>query len=168
MLKYLSLIACALIIFSACKKADTPASRQDELRNGKWRNSGGTVRLDWYGFNDTTHTYNKYLGLIGDTCKADDYLVFRENFDGEQYGNTMKCSNADPEFVQFRWQLFEDDKGIYFLNANETFLKRSTIKADFVNYTEGRFTMRYVRYDTSLVDNNYLDTTTFTQTFIKY
>lgn len=168
MLKYLSVIACALFMFAACKKADTPASRQEELRGGKWRMSGGNVRFDFYNVKDTTISYNVYLGLIGDTCKADDYLVFLENYDGQQYSNVMPCSFSDPEFVQFRWQLFDDDKGIYFLNANETFLRKSTIKADFVNYSIGRFTIKYAFYDTSFVDKTKWDTTTFTQTFIKY
>lgn len=169
MLKYISLVAGALLLVtSSCQKAETALSREEEMRGGKWRISGGTVEVDPFVGKDTTYTYNNYLGVIKDTCKVDDYLVFLTNYDGEQYPNTFACSAADPDKVQFRWQLFDNDKGIYFLNATETFFREPTVKADFASYAVGRFTIRYTRYDTSLNNNTKFDTTVFTQTFTKY
>jgi hypothetical protein len=164
MFKHLSLISCALIILSACNKADTPLSRQEELRNGKWKVTSGSVRIDPFSGADVVKTYADYTA----DCKEDDYLVFLANYDGEQNSGSSKCGASDAETVQFRWQLFDNDKGIYLLNANETFFEEETIKADFINYATGRFTIRHTRYVLSPAFPGEVDTLTFTETFTKF
>ncbi len=169
MFRFLSIAALAFIISApACKKATTTVSRQEEMRGGKWKVVSGNVRYDPFVGIDTTITYQKYLDTTGQGCKADDYLVFLDNYDGEQNSAANKCSAADPDVVPFRWQLYDDDKGIYFLNANETFFAEETVKADFINYNVGRFTIRHARYFKSFADTTRFDTVTFTQTFSKF
>lgn len=169
MLKYLSVATGMMLLFAAsCKKADNDLSRQEEMRGGKWKISAGTVRLDPYVGLDTVYLYKDYLALIGQSCKEDDYLEFQANYDGLQYSGSTKCSTFEPDNVSFRWQLFDDDNGIYFLNANETFFAQTTVKAPFVTYGVGRFTIRYARYLQSSFDNTKFDTLTYTQTFSKF
>lgn len=161
----------SLLVFLAiasCSKVETDRSRQEEMRGGKWQITSGSVRIDPFVGKDTIFDYKNYLSILGLSCKDDDYLVFQENYDGAQYSNTKKCSLYDPESVSFRWQLFDDESGVYFLNATETFLAQPTIKAAFVNYSVGNFTVRYVRYDQSQMDATKYDTLTFTQTFAKF
>jgi hypothetical protein len=153
-----------LVFFAACTKTTTPLSREEEIRGGRWKVLNGTVRLDPNVGKDTVYSFGNYTT----PCKRDDYFVFLENYNAEQRPGDTACSPADAESIPFRWQLFDDDKGIYFLNATETFFGESTVKANFVNYYKGRFTIRYVKYLIDPVDITKADTLTFTTTYTKY
>jgi hypothetical protein len=147
----------------SCKKAESPVTREDELRDGKWKMVTGTIRADPYSGLDTTYNY---FATLPD-CEKDDYLVFKTNFDGTQ-NSASKCSPAEPDEIQFRWELYNNATGINFWNAEQTFFGRSTLSAPIINYTSSRFTLRYVELTVSPVDNTKRDTFTYTHTFEKF
>lgn len=156
--------ACALLLIVSCKKVETPMSREDELRAGKWKMSVSTLKQNPYL--GTVTTTDLLAALPG--CKKDDYLVFKENYEASQNSSSSKCSSADPDEIMFRWELFDNGKTIHIWNATQTFFGLATYKTEFVNYSTDRFTLRRVVYQASPFDPAKFDTLAYTQTFVKY
>lgn len=163
-MKYPLIGLVTLIFFAACNKVDTPVSREDELRDGKWKLNVATLRYDPYSGTDTVYNL---LGAMPD-CKHDDYLVFKMNYIGSQNSGSSKCDGSDPDEVEFRWELYNNGDAIQFWNAEETFFGTSGFKAEFFNYTTSRFTLRDTQYVASQVNSTQTDTFTYTYTFIKF
>ncbi len=161
-MRWLLSIAFIFVLFASCKKLESPVTREDELRSGRWKMSAGTIKVDAYMAIDTT--YNYYDSLP--ECKKDDYMVFKTNYDATQNSGN-KCDESEPDEIQFRWALYDNGNGINFWYANETFFGQPAISAPFINYTPSRFTIRYVQYYTSQIDKTKKDTLTFTHTFVK-
>lgn len=162
-MRYILLSAILLLSFASCEKAETPASREDELRSGKWKLVAGTAKWDPAIGLDTLVNYYNALP----DCDKDDYLVFGTNFQGSQFSDG-KCDPSEPDEVQFMWELYDNGTGIHFWYANETFFEQSAVSAPFVSYTSQRFTIRHTEYRPNPVDSHQRDTITFTHTFGKF
>jgi len=166
-MKYLLTIVASLLIVSACKKVDTPPSREEELRSGRWKHSAMTLKFDPYIGKDTT--YNLYDSVpVWPACKKDNFILFAEGFDATQNRGDLKCDESEPETIPFHWYLSNDKKQINFYNADNTFFGMSSITADFMNYSTSKFTIQYVDLQPSHVNNTKKDTLTYTHTFVKF
>jgi hypothetical protein len=159
-MRYL-LFALLFISVASCQKPSAIATREDDLRMGKWIIVSEHEDVDPYSGNDTT--YNIYDSILA-SCQKDDYLVFGMNYRGTQNTGT-KCSDADPDLVEFQWDLFNNGNGINFWFANETFFGEPAISAPFLNYSPTQFTIRYTKMPYSSVDPTQHDTLTITTTF---
>jgi hypothetical protein len=162
-MKYFLLAALVLLGFSACDKAENPPTREDELRQGKWKKVAGTIRKDPAIGPDVTTNYFEELA----PCKKDDYIIFRTNFDASQFSGD-KCDLSEPDEIPFRWELYNNGNGINFWNANQTFFDQAAVSAPFLSYTSERFTIRYTEYPRNETDTLQRDTVTYTHTFGKF
>src|SRR5688500_15126535 len=136
-MRYLIITVFTLLIFAACKKVETPASREEEMRNGKWKRSNLKIKFDpAVGFKDTLIPYYDSVML---KCKKDDYIIFGTNRDATLNAGEI-CENApEPESIPFYWSLEKNKTRITILNANEMFFDRQTIDAKFDEYGPDRF-----------------------------
>jgi len=162
-MRYLMMAVCALLLIVSCKKVETPTSREEELRDGKWRLNVSTLKVSPYMGPVTTINL---LSLMSD-CLKDDYIVFKENYQATQNSNGNKCSNADPDEIMFRWELYNNGTSIQIWNATQTFLGFTTYSGDLINYSTSRFTIRRTEYSISSIDPTKFDTSAYTQTFVK-
>jgi hypothetical protein len=159
-MKYL-LFALLMIGVASCQKPTPPATREDDLRVGRWIVVSEYMEVDPFSGLDTT--INLYDSVFT-PCQKDDYLVFGMNHLGTQNSGN-KCMISEPDFIEFQWDLYDNGKGINFWFANETFFGEPAISAPFLNYSPTRFTIKYTKFPYSLVDPTQHDTLTFTQTF---
>jgi hypothetical protein len=165
-MKYLISTVAVLLVFAACKKVETPLSRQEELRNGKWLRSNLKIQYNPYIGKDTLLPY--YDSLMP-SCLKDNYIVFGINHDGALKSGSNKCPNVpDPDSVSFYWSLEDNGARITFLNANNMFFDSSTIDAKFEEYTANRFVISYVDYPPNAINQMKKDTITYFYTFTKF
>jgi hypothetical protein len=163
-MRYLLLFAFSLLAFVSCEKTTVPATREDELRDGRWRRSNLTLKVDpFFGPDTLIQVYDSVL----QQCEKDDYIVFRENYQATQ-NNGDKCSPAEPDEIPFSWELADNGEKINLWFANETFFGQPAVSAPFVSYTSGSFVIRYVELVTSQLDFTKKDTLTFTYHFTKF
>lgn len=165
-MKYLLTTLSVLLIFAACKKVDTPLSRQEELRNGKWKRSDLKIQYNPY---IGTDTLLPYYDSVMPECLKDNYIVFGSNHDGSIKPGDIKCTTGpDPDSVSFYWSLEDNDTHIIFLNANNMFFDSSTIDAKFEEYSASRFVISYIEYNPNAINNAKDDTLTYYYTFTKF
>lgn len=97
------------VILAACNpQPEVTPNKENILRSKKWRVTGGTITVRKPNGKDTSLKYLSYI----DTCYSDDYMKFDSMHFGKVYTNTLKCSPADPEYKNFSWRLFNNDKSI--------------------------------------------------------
>jgi len=162
-MRYLLAIASLFIVFTSCNKSlEQSATREDELRDGKWKMVAGTQKWDPALGKDTTVYYYDSLP----TCKKDDYLVFGPIQDGQQYAGE-KCDLSEADAVDFKWYLEDNGKKINFYNAFQTFLHREAVTATFIAYGPSEFTIRYMELPANPEAPTKRDTVTHTYTFRK-
>lgn len=162
-MRYIFIAATLLIGFASCQKAETTITREDELRDGKWKMVAGTHRWDHAIGPDTVIHYYDSLRA----CKKDDYLVFYTNFNGSQNSGD-KCDLAEPDAVDFRWELYNNGSAINIWNAQHTFLHQEAVSAPFLSYEPSRFTIQYREFVKNTVNTSLNDTVTYTYTFQKF
>ncbi|GAA4459385.1 hypothetical protein GCM10023093_00290 [Nemorincola caseinilytica] len=98
-----------MVIIAACNpQPEVTPSKENMLRSKKWRITGGTITVKKPNGVDTNLKYLDYI----DTCYSDDYLKFDSMYFGKSYTGSQKCNAADPEFQNFKWRLFNNDKSI--------------------------------------------------------
>lgn len=125
-MKYFFLALSAALIFSACSTTPTPTpNKENILRTGKWRLSGGTLTFKLPSGKDTTV---QYLDYVPD-CYKDDYIVFDSLNFGKRYINGTSCTVADPEYTTFVWRFTNNYKNIDLYNGfNNLFAVADTIQ----------------------------------------
>ena len=162
-MKYLLLTTIIIAAFASCSTVESPITREDELREGKWKRTAGTEKWDpAIGVDTLIRSYD----ALPD-CKKDDYLVFRTNFDGSQF-NADKCDFSEPDEISFRWELVENGSKINFWSATQTFFNQNAVNASFVSYNPSQFTIKYTEYLRNPSDTTMRDTVVYTQTFSKF
>ena len=161
-MKYLLLSLATVFLLASCSKPSDTKSREDMLRNGKWRVSGGTEKYKNINGHDTTVSI---LSMLQD-CQKDNYMVFGQNYTGYANYGSNKCSPSEPDQTTFNWYLDDSKNNITFTNADALFGK-TTLSTNFIDFSEGSFTLKYyfvVHIDPTNTD----DTTTITETFSKF
>jgi hypothetical protein len=162
-MRYLLFTAFFIAGFASCSTVESPTTREDELREGKWKRIAGTEKWNpAIGLDTLKYTFDSLH-----KCKKDDYLVFRTNFDGSQF-NADKCDFSEPDEVSFRWELAENGGKIHFWSANQTFFNQNAVNANFVTYNPSQFTIRYTEYLRNPTDTTMRDTVVYTHTFAKF
>lgn len=156
-----------LLIVSACNKIEPINTREDELRNGKWKHSAMTLRHDPYIGKDTV--YNLYDSLpVWPVCKKDNYIMFGNNYNAVQNVGDDRCDDSEPQSIAFRWSLENDKETLHLWNAGNTFFGKETISAPIEEYSPDRFTISYLELINSPVNSNHKDTFTYTHTFTRF
>lgn len=140
-MRYSLLAIVALLFFAACDKVEVPASDQEMLRNGKWQLKVKATKQ----FNYSTQTY-QIDTLIKSECEEDDYIVFRENFDGAHIPGEMLCTASETIEMPFRWGLTDNDTKMFIYDGASFF--GTDVNADFVNFNGSEFTLMFNTYTT--------------------
>lgn len=166
-MKYLLTVVSALVLFTACKKVETPNSREQELREGRWKHSAMTMKYDPFIGKDTT--YNLFDSLpVWPPCKKDNFIMFGSGLDARQYRGDLKCNESEPESVPFHWNLDNDKNTLNLWSVDNTFFGKAIISAPFKQYSTERFVIEYVDLVPSPINNTKKDTLTYTHTFVKF
>lgn len=120
-MKYFFPTVLAILILAACNRPAPVATpnRENKLRTGKWKVSGGTVRQKQPNGRDTTIPY---VSLFLPACHADDYIVFDSGTHGIIYSNGTTCSSADPDHIDFVWSLTHDSVLSLYNGFNLTYI----------------------------------------------
>ena len=113
-MKYFFQTFLCILVLSACNKTPPAATPTVEnmLRKGKWKMSSGTIHQKVPSGRDTSVSFNSLIP----GCHADDYIVFDSGTHGRIYAGALVCSAADPEYIEFVWQL-KNDNTISFYNC---------------------------------------------------
>lgn len=165
-MRYLLITALGLLVFAACKKVETPESREEQLRTGRWKRSDLKIKIDPYIGKDTLWPY--YDSVMA-ACLKDNFIIFGLNHDGTVYAGENRCENVpDPETLPFYWSLEENKTRITFLNANSMFFDSSTIDAKIDAYNTNQFQVSYVEYNKNSINPTKKDTFTYYYTFTKF
>ncbi len=165
-MRYLLITAFGLLVFAACKKVETPESREEQLRDGRWKRSDLKIKIDPYIGKDTLWTY---YDSVMKGCLKDNFIIFGLNHDGTIHAGDIKCEDVlDPETSTFYWSLEENKTRITLLNANPMFFDSSTIDAQIDAFSTSQFQISYVEYNTNSINPNKKDTFTYYYTFTKF
>jgi len=151
-----------ILLFAACKKAETPDSFEDKLRGGQWKRSSLLVT---YRSSTGRMITEDALGPL-DTCLKDNTLEFKTAYVGTERKNNLKCSVGDPDETPFNWEIFNSGKNIRIYNVPETFSGETSINADILNLTANELSIRYVAIDRDAITQT-ADTFTFADVFRK-
>lgn len=160
-MKYCLLLMAAILAFTSCEKLEVPESREDMLRQGKWRLTAASVRYkDPITGGDSTQN-----GLPLEGCDVDNFIVFRENFLGAVNYGANKCAQQAADEVPFNWQLTDNGNKINIYNAEAAF-GTSDVNGTFNSFSSSTFTMQYMLFVQVNVQKR--DTFTYTTTFTKF
>ncbi len=159
-MRYFFLIVITLFVFSACDKVEVPASKQESLRAGRWKLDTTFTKK----YNPAEAMY-KYEGVTKQECQVDDYLLFRENFDGVHIPGENRCDASETAEMPFRWGLTDNDTKMYIYDGKSFFSQ--DINADVVEMTDGEFTITYNQY-TTVTNDPRVDTVMYTMIFKKF
>ena len=115
-MKYCILALSVIMLFASCSKTPNPqaTSKEDILRSGNWRISGGTVRGKLPSGLDTTVSYTQFLLP---TCWLDDYIKFDSDYHAKVYSNTNKCDPSQPTYQSFYWKFNRNATTLDFYNG---------------------------------------------------
>lgn len=112
-MRYLYLALSSLLLLAACNKTPTAQNtKENMLRAGKWKLTGGTLTFRLPSGKDTTV---QYLNYVPD-CYKDDYVVFDSLYFGKRYLGTT-CTAADPAYYEFSWRLTDNGTKIDLYNG---------------------------------------------------
>jgi hypothetical protein len=112
-MKYFLLSLSAIVLLAACQKTPkNDVTRENILRNGKWKIASGSLVAKLQSGKDTTLNFPPMIP----TCNQDDYLVFDSLYTGAVYGGATKCSPSEPDYIRFSWQLLNNGNTIVFNN----------------------------------------------------
>lgn len=165
-MKYILITLLGMLVFTACNKVESPTSREEELRQGRWKRTDLKIKYDPYIGDDKLVEY--YATMMPD-CKKDNYIVFKMNHDATLNSGDQKCDNVpDPDNIAFYWSLEDNKRRITLLNANDMFFDSSTIDAKFEKYSSKQFEISYVDYTQNAFNSTKKDTITYYYTFTKF
>lgn len=159
-MKYSLLVIIALLFFTACDKVEVPKSDQQTLRDGKWR-----LKLSYVEYYVKANEAYQLDTVFKQKCEEDDYIIFRENFDGAHIPGEELCDASETIEMPFRWGL-KDNETKMFIYDGESFFG-SDVNADFVDFTGSEFTLKYNTY-TTIDSIPRIDTVMHTMVFTKF
>lgn len=139
MARILLTLSAYLVLFSACKKAESPVTAEDDLRSGTWRRTSGRVT-----FKDPDTRGDSTLNYLEEElkCRLDNSLQFKDNFTGVMNLGGDRCTEAEPDTKAFTWQITKDEKKIS-LYGVEDYFPANNVDADILTRTLGYLTIRY-------------------------
>jgi len=137
MIKTVFFLSTLLVLFTACNKADTPASSEDMIRGGQWKRS--SLKFNLHNPDGSTTTTDGYVLLP--ECVKDNTLEFKVNYVGTETKNA-KCSAGDPDANEFNWEIYNSGKNIRIYNADETFSTNS-VNGEILSLSANLLSFRY-------------------------
>lgn len=159
-MRYCLLFLLALSVFASCTKTETPESKEDMLRAGKWWIESGTkVTHKPYPEKDDT------AAMEMPECKNDDRLVFRDGTAGGHTTGGEKCGPELDEYA-FTWGLTDNDTKMYLYDVL-SFMGQEDVNAKVKEFSGSKFVIVYDSYAYSQDNGFKTDTTTHTITFRK-
>lgn len=163
-MKYFLLSLSMLFLLASCQKTSDPSStREDYLRNGKWKISKIAIvfKVNYPVPHDST--------IVGSvvSCKQDDFLTFGPGFNGGINSGSNKCSPADPDITPFSWEPVNNDNGLNIYGA-ATMFGSNTINATLKNFTPGSFTLSYYTTMQDPITATQTDTITYNVNMINF
>jgi hypothetical protein len=162
MMKQFAAAAFLLVTALSCTKVEEPEMVQDKLRNGKWRQTAGTVRFQGRGIDSTS---NYFADSVLPVCIMDDYLVFKENFSGLVNDADFSCGTGDPQEMPFTWEVKEAGNKLNIFNARRYFQTHS-VYGELIEISESKFTLRYVVREQTTP--GVIDTLTYENSYEKF
>ncbi|MES2704720.1 MAG: hypothetical protein V4649_18915 [Bacteroidota bacterium] len=125
-MRYLYLaLSVTILLFSCAKETKESTSKQSILKQGPWKLTGGTLTVNKPNGKDTALQYIKFIP----DCYKDDYITFDSLIYGKRYTSSVKCNAGDPEYVQFIWQLKNNESTIDLLSGfNNLYTVNETIE----------------------------------------
>ena len=131
-------LSALLIIFSACKKADSTTSAEEDLRSGTWRRtSGKVVYKDSLTGGDSVRDWL----LTEADCRKDNSIVFKTGYIGTIDHGAIHCINAEST-NEFNWEISKDEKHISLYGVADYF-PVNEVDAEILTRTLGYLTIRY-------------------------
>lgn len=169
-MRYSILVLSVLLVVSCTKKGEETKSRQEMLREYKWKLDTGSRHDIWKKDGVLVPVdVNQVSPIVKQECAYDDRLVFREGYDGAHLPGEWTCSINETAEMEFRWGLTANDTKLYIYDANEFF--RQDVNADILELFDDKFTIRYYEIKDKLVDDGngtqtwLKDSTIYTMTF---
>lgn len=142
-MKYSLFALFALLVVTSCTpKGDPAKSKQQVLRDAKWRLDTGFVRTITKADGGTTPVdLDNEVPITRSECAYDDELVFREAAEGAHIPGEMTCSINETAELAFRWGITNDDKKMFIYDATEFF--KADVNADILEFYDDKFAIRY-------------------------
>lgn len=140
-MRYSLLVIITLLFFTACDKVEVPASNQEMLRNGKWR-----LKLSYVEYYVQADMAYKLDTVFKQKCQEDDYIIFRENFDGAHIPGEEICDASETVEMPFRWGLTDNDTKMFIYDGASFF--GTDVNADFMDFSGSEFTLKFDTYTT--------------------
>jgi hypothetical protein len=157
---YLSALTLLVLLVAACEKVETPKSKEDELRDGKWVLAKSFEKTYKKYPTDTILTTDSIKLETLPDCKKDDFLQFRDGVNGALNTGAKKCPQGETSEIPITWGFLDNYTRMYIYDAGDMFLDNDDINADVVELTGSNITIRYrVINNTSNIPNK--DTVTF-------
>lgn len=143
-MRYSLTILSAILLLASCTKIDPDAnpSREETMRDGRWKMQSGTVRYKF--FDILRGRVDSSANMEIKECRNDDELIFREKNEGAHIPGEVTCSINETAEVEFRWGLSRNDSSIFIYDAKEYF--GSDINAEFIEFYNDKFGIRYSEY----------------------
>lgn len=164
------LILSVLLVVSCTKKGEDAKSRQEILRESKWQFDTGSRHMIWIQDGLSVPVNVDQVVPIGRTvCNIDDRLEFREGYKGAHLTGELICSVNETAEIEFTWGITDNDRKMYIYDAHEFFAM--DVNAEFVEFYNNRFTIRYYDVTDKQIDNGngtktwVQDSTIYTMTF---
>jgi len=170
-MRYCLLILSALLVVSSCTKVEETKSKQEILRESKWRLDAGFMHKKWKADGTIPSDIDNKEAILIAECAKDDLLVFRESNDGAHVPGENTCSINETAEIQFRWGLTDNDSRMFIYDAKEFF--KIDVNAELIEFYDDKFAIKFYEFkDKSVLmgDNPAVwlrDTTIYTMYFKK-
>jgi hypothetical protein len=146
-MKYCLLILSVIVALAACKKVETPKSRSEMLRDGKWMLSENVLKGTRLFKNDTAIKYDSLRLKDMPECRMDDYLEFREYGEGALNTGAVKCPQGETSEVALRYGFSSNDMRMFIYGAGDMFYGNNDVNAEVESFSETNFTISYFVVD---------------------
>ncbi len=111
MKKVLFSLCAATLLFTACKKDDSPTVSRVSLVTGSWKLNSFKLTIPLLAQFGQPSQIN-LLDTLGD-CLQDDSFAFRADYRLYQYVGTVKCDSTDSQSVYLGpWSLLNNEKSL--------------------------------------------------------
>lgn len=161
-MRYVLFTLSALFIFSSCTKTEDIVTREDTLRGSKWRLFSYNIRsiiptaqIDTVSREDTVRG-----------CREDDFLEFKENFNGLYYTGKNKCNSTEQDVSEFYWDLKEAGTRLDLYNVGGVF-QTDAVNSEVLELTDDKMKLKYMQTVQNANNPGVVDTFIVTSSLIK-